>query len=237
MIIFSDIHANLPALQKFFSLIDSDESKVCLGDIIGYGASPSECLRLVKENNATIIRGNHEGALLNSKRRLFFSFLARSALEWTEKRLSPHEIEGIRAFPESILKQNVLFVHGSPVDPDTYINDEQSVRNAFSRMTELQASMCFFGHTHIPGFYDNSGVFRYSTEHDYVLEEDEPYLINPGSIGQPRDGKTGLSYCSWNPDTRILRFHRASYNIEQAANKIRKAGLPELLADRLFSGR
>jgi len=237
MIIFSDIHGNLPALQKFFSLVYPDEPKICLGDIIGYGANPAECLQLNLQNKVTTIRGNHERALLNSERRLFFSFLARIAMEWTEKQLSYPDIERISAFPDNILNNNVLFVHGSPANPDIYINDRQSVRNAFSQMKELEASLCFFGHTHIPGFYDSSGVFHYKIERDFVLEPNENYLVNPGSIGQPRDGKTGLSYCSWNSEKRILRFHRASYDIEQAAALIRKVGLPEALADRLFMGR
>ncbi len=237
MIIFSDIHGNLPALLEFFKNVDPSEKKVCLGDIIGYGASPSECLKLVRENNVTAIKGNHERALLEPEYRLMFSYLARNALEWTEKQLRSDDIDYICTLPEYLFKDRTLFVHGSPVELGTYIDNRQKVEEAFTRTEEMHASLCFFGHTHIPGFYDHAGVFHYEIEKDFVLRADESYLINPGSIGQPRDGKTELSYCTWNAEKHVLRFHRVRYDITLAADKIRKAGLPNMLADRLFIGR
>jgi len=241
-LICSDIHSNLPALIKFKEIIDkyfnNGYTLICLGDIIGYGAFPSECIKIVKEMNFMIISGNHERMLLNPEMRSYASEAARIAIEWTESMINNEEKSFIEKLNPMInLDNKILLVHGSPIDPDAYILSSQIAIENIKYLNQLQIKLCFFGHSHYPGIFDQNGMFYYSLENDFILDKQEYYLINPGSIGQPRDGDSRGSFCLFDSDEMLLRFYRFVYDIDSAYEKIKENKLPLELGLRLYYGK
>ena len=245
-IVYSDIHSNLEALQEFFKIIGNQLSNkeknrikmLCLGDIIGYGASPSESLSLVLENSDIILKGNHERMMLDVSLRSFANNSARRAIEWTEKQLSSKEKEKIESFPEKAeIENRILVVHGSPKDPDEYIIRSNQALESIIYLKRKGFRLCFHGHTHLPGIFDENGRYFYNSDTIFNLSTDQCYLINPGSIGQPRDGDSRGSFCIFDEETSSLIFHRFNYDIKKSAEKIKKSGLPPELGDRLYVGR
>ena len=236
--IISDVHSNLEALEC--SLTEIRKRKVdqiiCLGDVVGYGANPSECLKLVCENSEEIVMGNHDQAIEDIKLRGYFNDWAREAIEWTAEILSAEEKKKIQEFPPLVIdrKRNVTWTHGSPNEPEEfhYLFREADTKPSFKI---LESDFCFFGHTHIPSlFASKTHEIRYLTAGSYQLTQGERYLINPGSTGQPRDRNPKLSFAFFDPDDLTLEIVRLDYDNRKAAEKIRKAGLPAYLADRLL---
>ncbi len=235
--IISDIHGNLPALRMALELIGKDPTVICLGDVVGYGASPSECLQAVRERAAVCLQGNHERMLANPSLRIFANEQARKAIDWTEDALDKAEktyLESLLA--TSSLDDGILFVHGSPRHPDEYIFDRNTVRDSLYAMEEMGVRLCFFGHTHIPAVYDDTGKDLFREGREIIFEPGRRYLINPGSIGQPRDRDSRGSYCLFEKDKNTVRFVRFEYDIEKASDLILSKGLPAGLATRLFYG-
>lgn len=241
-ILFSDIHSNLEAYHAFLDrvkpLIDGGAELICLGDIVGYGGNPSECVQLTQNIAKITISGNHERMLIHPEKRYAAVNAAVKAIEWTEEVLEPQQMDWLNDLPEmQTAYDGYLFVHGSPRDPDEYIFSSSHALRSFSAIKEAKARICFHGHTHIPGIYDEKGVYYYQDKVRLCLDSDIVYLINPGSIGQPRDGDPRGSYCVFSDEGHCVVFFRFEYDMEKAAEKIRKAGLPGELADRLRYGR
>ena len=229
--VISDIHANLEAFQKALAIIKERHADeiVCLGDTIGYGASPTECLALVRSVCKHILLGNHDEAAVDLSKSEYFNRYARAAAEWTHRQLSPEDTEFIRQLPSSVEYAGIEFAHSSPFEPEEwhYVVSEDDARMNFPFFS---APICFIGHSHTPGVYCE----------DHTVEEVMPgkrYIINVGSIGQPRDNDPRLSFGII--DTEPLHYEniRAEYDIDAAAEKIIKAGLPRALAVRLYDGR
>ncbi len=263
--ILSDLHGNAPALE---TMIDDARERgverfVCLGDVIGYGASPRHNLDLVMrvcvadpqtpEGFAPLkpglcLQGNHEYALLNTAED--FNPKARAAIEWTREELNRDEDADRRYAYWDFLAElepsaddgRAMFSHGSPRDPvreyllPRDITDEPKMKALFARMTR---NVCFVGHSHVPAvFFEDKRLFRpQGTQGPFELADDQVrVIVNVGSIGQPRDGDKRLSYVLF--DGQELTFVRLEYDVEEASNAIRNVTeLPDYLADRLLVGR
>ena len=236
--VISDIHGNLEALEAVLrDFPDGVDTVYCLGDVIGYGASPNECCDVVRESGMPTITGNHDLAVTDLSTDLdWFNPVAAAAVRWTRDHLSEENAEFLRGRPRMMQSKDALFVHGSIRDPDEYIiNSISAEENLEILRTEYPGvPICFFGHTHVKTVAPspNGPVVE---AHTLDLSSNGPYLVNPGSVGQPRDGDTFASYVL--AEGRRVAYRFVEYDIEKAQAKIRAAGLPEMLAERLAVGR
>jgi diadenosine tetraphosphatase ApaH/serine/threonine PP2A family protein phosphatase len=228
--IISDIHANLEALQKTLEIIEksSVDEIICLGDIVGYGASPNECVDLVRKNCAATVLGNHDAAAIDISAADDFHASAKKAIEWTANQLTSVNKEFLSSLPLIVKKEEILFVHASPHSPELwdYILDPIEVKAALGF---IQEKICFFGHTHIPGIYARHGKAN-------TISSLDQFIVNVGSVGQPRDRNPMLAFGIFNSSSWSYELIRSAYSYQQAAEKIYKAGLPEDLGFRLMYG-
>jgi predicted phosphodiesterase len=228
--IISDIHSNLEALTKAFELIDQESVNeiVCLGDIVGYGANPNECVSLVRERCRTVLRGNHDAAAVDPGIAEAFTRNARIAAEWTGKQLSDENKKFLGDLPYTHSRDDILFVHSSPHEPQLwyYVLTEEDLDAAFRSFSE---QICFIGHSHFPGIFSEDGPAK-------EVRRGSKFVVNVGSVGQPRDGNSKLSFGIFDSDKWTYRNVRSWYPIQIAAEKIVQAGLPHALSDRLAMG-
>ncbi len=243
-LILSDIHANWEALE---AVVEHARGKydqaLCCGDLIGYGADPNAVTEWVHTNSAAVVRGNHDKASVGLEDLEWFNPVARAAAVWTHRELTPENVEYVRNLPKGpVVLDGFQMVHGSPLDEDEYI---LGIADAGLVFGYLDAPLTFFGHTHLQGgfIWNRARVETIgqtaASEERYTLELDPEcaYMINPGSVGQPRDGDPRAAYVIYNPEEHFLIFYRLPYDVGKAQEKIRRAGLPPLLADRLANGR
>jgi predicted phosphodiesterase len=243
-LIVSDIHGNLEALEAVARDARGLYDEVaCCGDIVDYGASPREAIAWIRAAGAMVVRGNHDRAAWEPGLRESFTPAARIAAEWCAHVLSAQDLEWLRGLPAGpIWGDEFGLAHGSPEDEDTYLESTADVRGIDLL---LQRSLCFFGHTHVQGGWEwqPGGIRRMSgpsagePERVVELDPDALYLINPGSVGQPRDRDPRAAYAIWNSAQRLLAYRRVPYDIEFAQRRIVAAGLPRSLALRLAVGR
>lgn len=228
--IISDIHSNLEALTRTFEIIDSEavDDIVCLGDVVGYGANPVECLDLVRARCSTILLGNHDAAATDLNVAVYFTLNAQISARWTFAALPEQSKELLRSFAHTKHVGDMRLSHGSPAEPEEwhYVISEYDTTIAFRSFTE---KICFIGHSHIPVIFSERGKVP-------ALTSSGRHIVNVGSVGQPRDGNPQLSFGIFDTDSWEYRNIRADYDIGTAAEKIRKAGLPVALADRLARG-
>ncbi len=236
-LIVSDIHGNREALEAVLADARGQfERIVCLGDLAGYGADPNFVVDWARANVSAIVRGNHDKVCAGLDSLYSYRPAARAAAEWTLNILTPENRTYLERLPRGPLRyEGFDLVHGSPLDEDEYlmtIGDVASIRN------ELDTHLSFFGHTHLQGGFliARAGVKKIDPRLVLDLERQYNYLVNPGSVGQPRDGDPHAGYAIYRPKERIVEFRRAAYDAAAAAEKIRAAGLPIALASRLLSG-
>ena len=241
--VISDIHGNLEALEAVFEDVpDGVEEIYCLGDVIGYGASPNECCESVRSHEMPVISGNHDLAVTDLSTDLaWFNPVAAAAIQWTRDQLTPDNAEFLRTRPRMLQSEETLFVHGSVRDPDEYILNGAVARENLAVLTAdyPNVQVCFFGHTHVKTVVPSPDGPSSGSHDTLDLSSGGPYLVNPGSVGQPRDGDTFASYVlaeNTQDETRIA-YRFVEYDVEKAQGKIRAAGLPGMLADRLALGR
>jgi predicted phosphodiesterase len=249
VLIISDIHANLEALEACLADAPSFDRVVNLGDIVGYGASPNEVAERSRELGKIFVRGNHDKAATGLIELNDFNPMAAAAATWTTDQLAPGNLEWLRALPAGpVIAEDipsVQLVHGSPNDEDEYV---VSLGDALAPLISAVVPVTFFGHTHLQGgfFANSSGADGFRPEYKSVgqsesvalqLKPETRYLINPGSIGQPRDGDWRAAYVLYDPDAQIVHFHRTPYNLKSAQDRIFAAKLPPRLATRLAAGR
>ncbi len=229
--IISDIHSNLEGLQKAVEVIrkSSIDEIICLGDIVGYGANPNECLDLVREITPHILLGNHDEASVDPDKTEHFNPLARIAAEWTGNTLTEKNREFIEQLPFTLERHGVTFVHSSPYEPAEwhYILSPADAQFNFSAFT---TAICFVGHTHVPDIFCEDIWTR-----DVVAGK--RFLVNVGSVGQPRDNNWQLSFGIFDVEKWTYKNIRSEYDAKTASEKIKKAGLPRALADRILVGR
>jgi predicted phosphodiesterase len=245
--ILSDIHANLEALTAVLDAVEEirAEAVYCLGDIVGYGADPDACVRLTLARATLVVRGNHDKAVAGLMNLEWFNNSARAAALWTRKNAREETLAQVKGLPEGPRdgSEGILICHGTPFDEDTYLFDRETMMESFRTLDERHPGtrICFHGHTHVPfvavrdGARDSPRVLRQQAEID--LEAGGTYLINPGSVGQPRDGNARASFGILDTDRMVYRNLRIAYGIREAQRKIHDAGIPEELARRLAEGR
>ncbi len=242
-LILSDIHGNWEALQAVLRDAGTDYNRiVCCGDLVGYGADPDAVTEWVRANVASTVRGNHDKAAAGLEDLDWFNPVAKQSALWTQAVMKPENLNYLRDLtkgPEHVNGFQIL--HGSPLDEDEYVVSEFDVSQV---APYLERAVSFFGHTHLQGGFlchrngvlGFGGVAENSTDQAVELEKDVNYLINPGSVGQPRDGDPRAAYAVYEPEARVVTLRRIEYDIAGAQKKILEAGLPELLATRLGAG-
>ncbi len=229
--IISDIHANKEGLDAALAEIrkrGADEI-VCLGDIVGYGASPNECVETVRSVTSRILLGNHDEAALYPEKAEYFNPYARIAVEWTYDELSEDHRNFLRGLPFSTEIGELLFVHSSPLEPSEW-HYIITLADASDNFSFFQQPICFVGHSHVPEVFCTDGRSE-------TVVRGLKFIVNVGSVGQPRDGNPQLSFGMFDTDAWVYENVRLDYDVQTAASKIRKAGLPKALADRLLVGR
>ncbi|GIU74450.1 MAG: metallophosphoesterase [Bryobacteraceae bacterium] len=243
-LIVSDIHANLEALEAVLRDAEGRYDEIlCCGDVVGYNANPAETVEWARRHVRHIVRGNHDRVVAFIEQPSDFNYHALEAARWTHARLSREQLAWLRALPAGpLVFDDFELVHGSPRDEDEYVLDQYEVLT----LHDLIASrVCFFGHTHVQGgwMWTRGGLVAFrrprfgEEEVIHELADDGLFLLNPGSVGQPRDGDPRAAYAIWDTDQRIITFRRVEYDIAQAQQKILDSGLPERLALRLAFGR
>ena len=240
-LIVSDIHANLESLEAV--LADAKglyDSILCLGDVVGYGADPNTVCEWARTEAAIVVRGNHDKAAAGIGSLEWFNGAARASAVWTREELDEDNSQWLRALPQGPLvvegtARPFALVHGSPADEDEYLIEPADAR-MLSGTLEQQAT--FFGHTHIQGGFllARGAASSLRPQRSLQLEPDYFYLINPGSVGQPRDSDPRAAYAIYSAEDRTVEYRRVAYDVKRAAAKIREAGLPTFLASRLSEG-
>ena len=222
--VISDIHANREALDAVLDSIEksSIDSVICLGDIVGYGADPNYCVERVKSCTDAVVVGNHDHAAVGLTSIDYFNPYAKEAALWTMTKLTRQNSKYLKNLKFSFSKKNLLFVHSTPDRPEMwrYVFSLTEAQWQFDRFSE---KICFIGHSHVPALYKKSGSDR--------------RIINIGSVGQPRDRDPRAGYYIYDDEKDSGDWIRVTYDIDTAADKIRKAGLPDILAKRLYEGR
>jgi predicted phosphodiesterase len=244
-LVLTDIHANLEALET--CLADANErgydQSLVLGDLIGYGADPNAVVDRVQElQPLAMVRGNHDKIALGLEEAEGFNAVAKDAARWTFEALTPDHRAWLAALPQgpTIVDDLVEICHGSPYDEDAYIFDDL---DAIHALKSSRRPLCLFGHTHYPVTFEISGgVFHFTGPQSapdsvLALREDVKYMVNPGSVGQPRDGDPRAAYAIVDTAARHVELLRLEYPVKVAQAKIVEAGLPEVLARRLAAGR
>lgn len=215
---------------------------LCLGDLVGYGADPNRVVEWAQGAVEATVRGNHDRACAGLDSLELYNPAARASAIWTRRTLTAENRIFLERLPRGPLrlgeppaKNGFDLAHGSPLDEDEYLI---GLADAQRLMGELETRLTFFGHTHVQGGFliARQGVRRIPADRVLELEPEYYYVVNPGSVGQPRDRDPRSAYAIYTPEEHRIEYHRVAYDIEAAATKIRIAGLPEPLAARLFEG-
>jgi predicted phosphodiesterase len=242
-LIFTDTHGNLEALQALLRFVQKKriDHYLFLGDLVGYGASPNDVIQRIHNlKPITLIRGNHDKAVCNLDSIQTFNPIAASAILWTKKHLAKRSqvILGHLKKGPLIVHDSITICHGAPFDEDYYVFGEFDAAEAFDH---IKTPLCFFGHTHFPFVYAErdhqvEGTFLEGDHNELKLEKGVRYLINPGSVGQPRDRNPKAACAIYDTESRMIKFYRLEYEIAEAQKKILENNLPPALAERLSQG-
>lgn len=236
--IFGDIHANLEALT---SVIEDSQSQrcnsyVCLGDVVGYNANPGECLEQVRAMDCPTVKGNHDEESTMERSLDDLNPLAESALLWTRRQLSEEQKQWLRDLKLVRQVRDFTIVHATLDSPASWAY----VSNRFDAMASFSyqfTQLCFYGHTHVPRIYEKSDTVQCLRETEVNIRRGVKYFVNIGSVGQPRDGDWRASYAIYDSDNQSVKIRRLEYDLRTTQQKIRDAGLPGVLAERLALGR
>jgi predicted phosphodiesterase len=241
--VISDIHANLVALEAVLEALDDEapDEVWCLGDLVGYGPRPNECCALVRERADVCLVGNHDLAVLGRVDIADFSLDAAAAARWTDERLDDEERTFLSSLEPEARRAGVALYHGSARDPvwEYVLTDVLTAESAAATIADAEDDVALVGHSHVAlavSLVDgtlNGGLAPGGTEHEL---EGARWLLNPGSVGQPRDGDPRAAYLLLDLDRRFGAFRRVPYAVEETQRQLRAAGLPETLATRLAQG-
>ena len=236
--VLSDIHGNLEALEAVLAEVDrlGVDLLYSLGDIVGYGPSPAACIEIVRRRAAVSLMGNHDAAVAGLTSLDDFNEFARSAVDWTAAQLDAGEIEYLGSLPYTHRAPELLLVHASPIEPERwhYIHGVADIEEHFAAFDE---HLCFVGHSHRPGVFalgGGRGVERRGEGE--VLRPGLRYLVNAGSVGQPRDRDPRASYVIYDTASPCVEVRRVSYPVEKTQERMRAVGIPAFLIDRLGAG-
>lgn len=236
--IIADIHANLEAFQEV--LADAEKNQcthyACLGDVVGYNANPKECLDMVREMKLPCVKGNHDEYCSGENDLEGFNPHATAAIHWTRDQLTEDDRAWLRDLRYFRLVANYSIVHATLDGPERwgYVFNKLEAAASF---TYQNTSVCFFGHTHVPVAFVRDNTVRGGTYSKFRVEPGKKYFVNVGSVGQSRDGVPKATYVIYDMDIGTIELRRLDYDMETTMRKIREAGLPERLADRLPLGK
>lgn len=237
--VFSDVHGNWEALEQVLMAFEEEgvNRLYCAGDIVGYGPDPNMCVEKIMAVADAVIAGNHDWAVTGQVSTSSFNEYARSAIEWTRTLVSAEAEEYLAKLPIRYVEGEITVVHGTPDEPEewNYLFNVDDARRSFNA---LRTQICFVGHSHIPVAFirDNENKTSVRGAENVRIEEDKMYLINVGSVGQPRDGDPRAAYGILDTDDNQFRLKRIPYPIEVVQEKMRRVGLPFRLIDRLAYG-
>ena len=239
--VFSDVHANMEALEAVLTdaARRSPDAYLCLGDVVGYGPDPNECVARVRSLGAVAIAGNHDRGAVGRFDAAAFSSLARVAIEWTAQVLTEENRAFLAALPDRFESATFVAVHGSPREPvEEYILD---LPTALAVFAETDFRVCLVGHTHLPGVFalkEDGHVQTQDLRPDEALglARTSRYIVNAGSVGQPRDGDPRAAYLVFDDEGGRVSLHRVRYPIAETQAKMAARGLPPLLSRRLAAG-
>ena len=238
-IIFSDIHSNLESLQSFCRVTESvlHDKKVCLGDIVGYNADPNPVVEWVRDKTDFALAGNHDYSVLNKTDPNYLNPAAYQASLWTRRNLTNSNKDFLNTLPIEKEEDGIYWVHSSPFEPKKwhYVSTKKSAEKNFNYFDQ---AICFVGHSHLPGIFEknkNNKVYSHDTTKE-ELDPESRYIINVGSLGQPRDGNPDPVFVFYDSVSHIVKFFRFSYDLFSTQQKIIACGLPYILADRLSKG-
>lgn len=256
VLVLSDIHGNLQALDAVLAAAGTVDAVWNLGDVVGYGASPNEVVDRVRALAGVNVRGNHDRVCCGLTSSKEFNPVAAAAAQWTMRKLTPENLEWLREVPQGPIAGNgrAMCAHGSPLDEDHYII---TMRDAWTPLQQMQTELTFFGHTHVQGGFSQRGDQMHENRLSFQWLENRPifttpdkaesahidvpvgtrHLINPGAVGQPRDHDWRAAFAIYDSVAECIVFHRVPYDVAGAQAAIRAAGLPERLATRLSEGR
>jgi len=233
--IISDIHSNYTALKKVISEIDRLGVKdiINAGDIIGYGCYPNECVDLIRERKIPSVLGNHDAMAIGKMERSWFNAPARMAVERNYHELTPENREFIKKLKPAVMIDNILVVHAQP--PKDYIKYLHNAEEAIPLMKNMKQKICIFGHTHVPAAIRyEAGSAKEIIMDKVKLDKSAKYMLNPGSVGQPRDGNPKASFAVLNDNSFGIR--RINYNIKEIAKEMKERGYPSYFYERLEKG-
>ena len=256
-LILSDIHGNLEALEAVLAAAEGQWDELWnLGDLVGYGAAPNQVIARIRPLQTLVVRGNHDRVCCGLTSPSGFNPVARAAAVWTNQELSEEHRDWLRGMPQGPVQPavgGVGCVHGSPLDEDKYI---LNMRDAWAPMQQMQSSITFFGHTHVQGGFSHNGTVwtelrtgisaprhaggqprSRAASNSVRLHQNTRHLINPGSVGQPRDFDWRAAFALFDAEACTVSFHRVPYDLVASQGRILMAGLPERLAARLRDGR
>ena len=235
--VLSDIHGNLAALNAVFEHLEKEavDLFVCLGDIVGYGPRPDECLQLVASRCEICVAGNHDFAVAGKIDDENFNPVARKAVRWTRGQLSPESLSFLQNLPLTARLDNVLFAHATPFMPEdwNYVLSEEEAR---FQLKQIEESLVFIGHSHMPLVFSLRMGLCYPGNQILNLDGDR-FVVNVGSVGQPRDADARACCVTFETTSRVLEYHRIPYDVDLTCREIRDHRLPDFLADRLKLGQ
>lgn len=236
--IISDIHSNLEALEKVLSELEREsiDRYVCLGDIVGYAANPNECVELVRNLTDLVIAGNHDHAAVGLTDLGFFNPEAAKAALWTGENLKEENADYLRGLELALTLEDIVFVHSSPFHPERWYY-VLSLNDAIRAFLSFKEMICFLGHSHVPAtFTTRAERYGIVEQPSFKIEKEYRYVVNVGSVGQPRDYDPRACYAIYDTGEQAVGIKRVAYLIEAAQKKIKKVGLPEFFAKRLELG-
>jgi diadenosine tetraphosphatase ApaH/serine/threonine PP2A family protein phosphatase len=236
--LFGDIHANLEALDAVLADAASQgvTDYVCIGDIVGYNADPSACLDIIRDMQCSVVKGNHDEDASGNHSLDSMNPIAAAALEWTRHQLSAEQRQWLSALRMVRQVSDFTVVH-STLDQPSHWNYVTNRFDAMSNFSYQFTQLCFHGHTHVPRVYIKSDRVQEVSSESVTIEDGVKYFINAGSVGQPRDGDWRACYAIYDMNHRVVVFRRVEYDIAKTQAKIRAAGLPPMLAERIAEGR
>jgi len=239
--ILGDIHGNLSALDKVLGCLESDGAEVLIsvGDVVGYGAAPKECIARLQEVGAHVVLGNHDAAAIGRLDMMYFNQYAKEAVLWTQKQLSRAERDWLGALPLTRHLEHCSVAHGTLHRPDLF-DYIQTTEDADPSLDIMPLPVCFVGHSHVPvallRLRDDPTRTAYTPDAEIDLTDVARALVNVGSVGQPRDEDSRTAYAFFDSELNQVSIRRVEYDIDREAQRIRAAGLPRMLADRLYLG-
>lgn len=238
--IYSDVHSNIEAFQAVINDIDRQnvDQKLFLGDIVGYGPNPNECIELLKENSDVVLGGNHDWAAVGLTDDSYFNEYARESMKWTINTLTDENKEYLKALPPDAVLDNFQIAHSTPLEPEEW-HYIMSVQDAQENYPVLEKDICFIGHSHQPviiEFMDGINILPIKDMYKQI-DKNRKYIINVGSVGQPRDSNPDACYLIYEMDTGNIQYRRVEYNVKRVQKRMTRFKLPKYLIERIAVGR